>query len=360
MSDEFYMKRALQLARRGEKGVSPNPLVGAVIVKNNRIIGEGYHRRFGGPHAEINALHSASGSVAGSTIYITLEPCCHHGKTPPCVESLIAERPARVVIGMTDPNPLVCGGSIERLVRAGIPTTVGILESDCRHLNERFIKFIQTRIPFVTLKFAQTIDGRIATASGQSRWISSPASLRFAHTLRAIHDGILVGSGTILKDDPELTVRLVRGRNPVRIIVDTRLRLSLHARVLQDQDRARTIIATTEAASPKKRAALDHMGIETILMDRDRHKHVDLANLLIELGKLNISSVLVEGGAGIITSVLQQRLADRIIVLIAPKILGKGIEAVGSLGIRSMDDAMKISIRKISRKGSDLILDGQI
>jgi diaminohydroxyphosphoribosylaminopyrimidine deaminase/5-amino-6-(5-phosphoribosylamino)uracil reductase len=360
MTDEFYMKRALQLARRGEKGVSPNPLVGAVIVRHDRIIGEGYHRRFGGPHAEINAVRNAFEPVAGATVYITLEPCRHHGKTPPCVETLIAERPARVVIGMTDPNPLVCGGSIERLRQAGIETTVGVLEADCRRLNERFIKFMQTRIPFVTLKYAQTLDGRIATSDGYSRWISSPASLRFAHTLRAVHDGILIGAGTLLQDDPELTVRLVRGRSPVRIIVDTRLRLPLHARVLQDQDRARTIIATTEAASPEKRAALDQMGIETIPVDRNRHAQVDLHKLLIELGKRDISSVLVEGGARIITSVLQQRLADRLIVVIAPKITGRGIEAVGELGIRSMDDAMKISVRKVTRKGGDLILDGQI
>lgn len=360
MMDEFYMKRALQLARRGEKRVSPNPMVGAVIVKRNQIIGEGFHRRFGGDHAEINALRSASGSVAGATIYITLEPCCHHGKTPPCVESLIAEKPARVVIGMSDPNPLVCGGSIERLVKAGIPTTVGILETECRRLNERFIKFIQTRTPFVTLKFAQTLDGRIATADGHSHWISSPASLKFAHTLRAVHDGILVGSGTLLKDDPELTVRLVKGRHPIRIIVDTRLRLPLDARVLQNQDKARTIIAATEAASRKKRTALDKMGIETILIDADRHQHVDLAKLMIELGKRDISSVLVEGGAGIITSVLRQRLADRMIVVIAPRILGMGIEAVGNLGIRVMDDALKICVRQVTRKGGDLILDGQI
>jgi diaminohydroxyphosphoribosylaminopyrimidine deaminase/5-amino-6-(5-phosphoribosylamino)uracil reductase len=360
MTDEFYMRRALQLARRGEKGASPNPMVGAVIVKGNRIIGEGYHRRFGDHHAEINALRSASESVAGATIYITLEPCCHHGKTPPCVENLIAARPARVVIGMSDPNPLVCGGSIERLQKAGIETTVGILESDCRHLNERFIKFIRTRIPFVTLKFAQTLDGRIATADGHSRWISSPASLKFAHTLRAIHDGILIGSGTLSKDDPELTVRLVRGRNPVRIIVDTRLRLSMNAKVLKNQDQARTIVATTAAADRKKRATLDKMGIETILIDQDRHRCVDLGKLMIELGKREISSVLVEGGAGIITSVLRQHLGDRIIVVIAPKIVGAGIDAVGNLGIRVMDDAMKIGVRQITRKGDDWILDGQI
>jgi diaminohydroxyphosphoribosylaminopyrimidine deaminase/5-amino-6-(5-phosphoribosylamino)uracil reductase len=360
MTDEFYMKRALQLARRGEKWVSPNPMVGAVIVKHNRIIGEGYHRRFGGDHAEIIALRSASESVSGSTVYITLEPCCHHGKTPPCVESLIAGRPERVIIGMTDPNPLVCGASIEHLIKAGIRTTVGILEADCRRLNERFITFMQTRIPFVTLKFAQTLDGRIATADGHSRWISSPASLKFAHTLRAVHDGILVGSGTLLKDDPELTVRLVKGRHPLRIIVDTRLSSPLDAKVLQNQDKARTIVATTEAANRKKRAVLDKMGIETILVNRDQNQQVDLKELLVELGSRNISSVLVEGGATVITSIIRENIADRLVVVIAPKIVGKGIEAIGNLGIRVMDDAMKISVRQVIRRGGDLLLDGQI
>lgn len=360
MTDEYYMKRALQLARRGERWVSPNPMVGAVIVKHNRIIGEGYHRRFGGDHAEINALRSASESVEGSTVYITLEPCCHHGKTPPCIESLIAGKPARVVIGMSDPNPLVCGGGIERLGKSGIPTTVGVLEARCRRLNERFIRFMQTRIPFVTLKFAQTLDGRIATAAGHSRWISSPASLKFAHALRAAHDAIVVGSGTIFKDDPELTVRLVKGRNPVRIVVDTRLSLSADAAIFKNQDKAKTIVATTEAADRKKRARLDKMGIETIMVESDPQQRVDLGKLLIELGKRNISSLLVEGGAAIITSVLQQRLADRIVVVVAPKIVGTGIEAVGNLGIRVMDDALKISVRRVIRKGGDIILDGQI
>jgi diaminohydroxyphosphoribosylaminopyrimidine deaminase/5-amino-6-(5-phosphoribosylamino)uracil reductase len=358
MNDEFYMKRALQLARRGEKGVSPNPMVGAVIVKNGRIIGEGYHRRYGGEHAEINALHNTSESAEGSTIYVTLEPCCHFGKRPPCVESLIAHKPARVVIGMSDPNPLVCGGSIERLAGAGIPTIVGILETDCRLLNERFIKFMQTRIPFVTLKFAQTIDGRIATADGHSHWISSHASRSFAHHLRAVHDAILVGTGTLLKDDPELTVRLVKGRNPIRIVLDAELRLNLNAKILHNQDQARTIVVTTGSADPGKRAALDRLGIETMIVDRDGRYQVNLENVLVELGKRNISSLLVEGGSGVITSVLQRRLADRIIVVIAPKILGKGIEAVGDLGIRVVDDALQISVQKVMHKSGDLIVDG--
>ena len=214
MTDEFYMKRALRLARRGEAWVSPNPMVGAVIVRRGRIIGEGYHQKFGGNHAEINAISHASEPIKGATIYINLEPCTHYGKTPPCIDSVIAAKPARVVIGTPDPNPAVAGKGIEALKRHGIKTTVGILEEACKEFNERFLKFMRTGIPFVTLKFAQSIDGRIATASGHSRWISSEQSLKFAHALRSHHDAVLVGSGTLSKDDPELTVRLVRGQKP--------------------------------------------------------------------------------------------------------------------------------------------------
>jgi diaminohydroxyphosphoribosylaminopyrimidine deaminase/5-amino-6-(5-phosphoribosylamino)uracil reductase len=360
MTDEFYMKRALALAKRGEGWVSPNPMVGAVIVRGDRIIGEGYHRRFGEEHAEINAIRNATAPVAGATVYITLEPCCHHGKTPPCVESLIACRPARVAIGMADPNPLVCGGSIERLKCEGIKTTVGVLEAECRRLNERFVKFIQRRIPFVTLKFAQTVDGRIATATGHSRWISSPPSLRFAHALRASHDAVLVGCGTVRQDDPELTVRLVRGRQPLRIVLDSRLNTRPEARILKNQDRAKTIIATTVDAGRKKAALYDRLGVEILRCDGDDTRRVDLNKLFIALGKRDISSVLVEGGAAVITTVLREHLADRIVIVVAPKIVGKGVAAVQDLGIATMDDALKLSALRLMRKGGDLVLDGRM
>jgi diaminohydroxyphosphoribosylaminopyrimidine deaminase / 5-amino-6-(5-phosphoribosylamino)uracil reductase len=354
------MQRALRLAKRGERWVSPNPMVGAVIVKEDRIIGEGFHQRYGGNHAEVNAIRSATESIRGATIYITLEPCCHHGKTPPCIESLIACKPARVVIGMPDPNPLVCGSSIERLNRQGIPTTVGIREDECRHLNEHFIKFIQTRVPFVTLKFAQTIDGRIATATGHSRWISSPPSLQFAHALRASHDAILVGYGTIRQDDPELTVRRVRGRNPLRVVLDSGLKIPEKAQVLKNQDRAKTLIATTAGGRLKKAAGFRERGIEILGIEEDQNRRVDLKKLFSELGKRDISSILVEGGARVITSILKEELADRIVIVMAPKIVGKGIEAVRDLGIQTMDNALSLSIRHIMRKGGDLILDGRM
>ncbi|HEX7534964.1 MAG TPA: bifunctional diaminohydroxyphosphoribosylaminopyrimidine deaminase/5-amino-6-(5-phosphoribosylamino)uracil reductase RibD [Syntrophales bacterium] len=360
MTDEFYMKRALSLARRGEAWVSPNPMVGAVIVKKDRIIGEGYHQKFGGNHAEINAINDVSEPIKGATIYINLEPCTHYGKTLPCIERVIAAKPARVVIGTPDANPIVTGKGIEALKRHGIKTTVGILEESCKELNERFFKFMRTGIPFVTLKFAQSIDGRIATASGHSRWISSGQSLKFAHALRSHHDAVLVGLGTLSKDDPELTVRLVRGTNPLRIVVDSHLRMSPDARILKDQDKAKTIVVTTNNADREKRARLTDLGIEVLAVDTDKDRRVDLMRLLMELGKRNISSVLVEGGAAIITSILTEQLPDRVVIIIAPKIVGKGLEAIGDLGIKSINESLKIAYRKIRRLGDDLIIDGRI
>lgn len=360
MTDEFYMKRALRLALKGEAWVSPNPMVGCVIVKKDRIIGEGYHQKFGGNHAEINAINHATEPIKGATIYVNLEPCTHRGKTPPCIESVAAAKPARVVIGTADPNPIVAGKGIEALKQSGIKTTVGVLEESCKELNERFFKFMRTGIPFVTLKFAQSIDGRIATASGQSRWISSGQSLKFAHALRSHHDAVLIGSGTLSKDDPELTVRLVKGRNPLRVVVDSHLHISTDARILKDQSEARTIVATTVHASRDKRARLMDLGIEVITVDTDKDRRVDLMRLLFELGKRNVSSVLVEGGAAIITSMLLEQLPDRIVIIIAPKIVGKGIEAVGNLGTKTIDESPALHYKKIRRLGDDLIIDGRI
>jgi diaminohydroxyphosphoribosylaminopyrimidine deaminase/5-amino-6-(5-phosphoribosylamino)uracil reductase len=358
--DELYMKRALRLALKGEAWVSPNPMVGAVIVKKDRIIGEGYHQKFGGNHAEINAINHATEPIKGATIYVNLEPCTHYGKTPPCIESIIAAKPARVVIGTPDPNPMVGGKGIEALKRHGIKITVGVLEESCKELNERFFKFMRTGIPFVTLKFAQSIDGRIATASGHSRWISSEQSLKFAHALRSHHDAVLVGSGTLSKDDPELTVRLSRGRNPLRVVVDSHLRISPDARILKDQDKAKTLIAATTHADREKRARLMDLGVEVLAVDTDKDRRVDLMRLLMEMGKRNISSILVEGGADIITSMLVEQLPDRVVIIIAPKIVGKGLEAIGELGIKSINEALRLSYRKVRRLGDDLIIDGRI
>ncbi len=355
MNDEYFMKRAIALARRGKGRTSPNPLVGAVIVKGGRIIGEGYHQTAGGPHAEINALARTGESAEGATVYVNLEPCCHYGKTPPCVPGLAAAAPARVVIGMMDPNPLVAGRGIEELKALGIETTVGVLEKECRALNEVFLKYITTGLPFVTLKFAQTLDGRIAAQNGDSRWVSSPGARRYVHRLRSLHDGILVGSGTVRQDDPELTVRLVRGKNPLRIVTASRLSLPREARVLKGQDQAKTLIATTDRAEGNREALADQ-GIEILTLPATEEGKVDLFALLQALGKRGISSLLVEGGAGIITSFLAAGLVDRIVAIIAPKILGNGISAVGNLGMDRMGNALPLQISQVKRIGGDLIV----
>jgi diaminohydroxyphosphoribosylaminopyrimidine deaminase/5-amino-6-(5-phosphoribosylamino)uracil reductase len=357
--DERFMHRALQLARKGHGRVSPNPMVGAVIVRDGRIIGEGWHRCCGENHAEINAIENATEAVEGATFYITLEPCAHQGRTPPCVDALIACRPGRIVVGTEDPNPMVSGKGIQALTRQGIKTSVGVLGETCQQLNEVFFKYIGSGLPFVTLKFAQTLDGRIATATGHSKWISSPPSLRFAHRLRSIHDAILVGADTVLKDNPELTCRLVRGKNPLRIVVDSRLRVSPAAIIFNETPGANALVATTSLASARKRRHFELKGIETLVLGTDRVGRVDLHELLIALGRRKIASLLVEGGAALITSFLKEKLADRLIVVLSPKIAGKGVDSVGDLGIRLMNDALSLTFQKITRSGEDLILEAR-
>ncbi len=360
MLDEDYMRQALRLARRGLGKTSPNPMVGAIIVKDNRVIGRGYHRRFGGNHAEINAIQNAGESVAGATLYVTLEPCSHYGKTPPCVDAIIHKRMGRVVMGTLDPNPLVNGKSVALLKQHGIETRVGVFEEECRSLNEAHFKYMTTGIPLVTVKFAQTLDGRIATASGSSRWISSAESRRLAHKLRAQHDAIIVGLGTVLNDNPELTVRLVKGRNPLRVVLDSMLRIPLDAKVLKDQDKARTLVATTAWDDKAKLAALCGIGIEALITPPEADGKVDLRALLKTLGQRQVSSVLVEGGAETITSFLRLKLADRLVAFIAPKIMGKGKEAVGELNVADVGQALKLNFTKIYRMGEDLVIEAKL
>lgn len=361
LNDEYYMRQALALARRGLGKTSPNPLVGALFVKKGGIIGRGYHRRYGEAHAEINAIRDAQEDINGATLYVTLEPCCHKGKkTPPCLDALLEYDLGRVVIGTADPNPKVNGRSIEAFRSRGIETKVGVLSEECQRLNEVYFKYIQTGIPFVTLKFAQTLDGRIAGAGGDSRWISSEPSLRLAHKLRRVHDAVLVGAGTVLADNPLLTVRLVRGRNPLRIVADSRLRIPMDSALLGEQENAPTIIATTSRADGKKLASLKRMGIEVLTVGEDREGKVDLKDLLEKLGERNISSVLVEGGAAIITSLLRQKLADKLVVILAPKLLGSGIDAVGDLDIPDVGKALKLSSVKTYRSGEDLVIEARL
>lgn len=359
INDEYYMRSALKLARKGKGHVSPNPLVGAVIVKNNRIIGQGYHKRYGGPHAEVNAINSACESIAGATLYVNLEPCCHEGKTPPCVESIIKHKIGKVVIGSIDSNPLVSRRGLNYLLSHGIKVTTGVLEDECRRLNEIFFYYMETGMPFITVKYAQTLDGRIATASGQSQWISSGAALKFAHQLRAEHDAVLAGMGTVFKDNPELTVRHIRGRNPLRLVVDSSLKIPLDAKILQNLSGAKTLVATTKTGDDQQFQRIADSGAEIITIDADEHGTVDLKKFFKYLATRGVSSVLVEGGAQVITDVLKNNLASRLVSIIAPKIIGKGIETVGDLQINDLNCAKILSFKKIKRIGPDIMIDSR-
>jgi len=359
MTDEDFMRRALKLARKGQGYTSPNPMVGALVVKNGRIIGEGYHRRCGTAHAEVNAIRNAGPEAQDATLYVTLEPCCHHGKTPPCTDFIVQNKIARVVIGTMDVNPLVACRGIEALRTNGITVEVGVLEKECQALNEVFFHYMKTGLPFVTLKYAQTLDGRIATVSGQSRWISSEESLNFAHKLRAQHDAILVGINTVMADNPELTVRRARGRNPLRVVVDSHLKIPSTAKVLQNLDRAKTLIATTRKKNDKKFQRLTASGATVVACRADRNGKVSLKDLFHKLAARGISSVLIEGGSQIITTTVKENLAQRLVVTVAPKILGKGLPAVGDLNIRRLTQAKPIFVKKVRQNGTDLIIDAR-
>jgi diaminohydroxyphosphoribosylaminopyrimidine deaminase/5-amino-6-(5-phosphoribosylamino)uracil reductase len=360
LDDNHFMREAIHLARKGIGKTSPNPIVGAVIVRNGEIIGRGYHKKYGDWHAEINAIKDTNGNVKGTTLYITLEPCCHYGKTPPCVETLIKERIGRVVVGTLDPNPRVNGKGIKTLRSKGIKVDVGILEDECRELNEHYFKFIKSGIPYVTVKYAQTLDGRIATKTGNSQWISSEALRAYVHRLRAVNDCIMVGVGTVIADDPQLTVRYVKGRNPLRVIVDSKLRIPLKSSVLKGNNSHLTTIATTSKAPSRKVTAVKNLGAEVLVVKKDKNGRVSLRDLLRELGKKGIASVMVEGGSDIITSLLKANLVDKMIILTAPKIMGKGLEAIGDLGVCKVKDAIKFSSFRTMRKGDDFVFVGTI
>jgi diaminohydroxyphosphoribosylaminopyrimidine deaminase/5-amino-6-(5-phosphoribosylamino)uracil reductase len=353
--DEQYMKRALQLARRGMGRVSPNPMVGAVIVRADRIIAEGWHRKFGADHAEIDAIKRASSSVRGATIYVTLEPCCHWGKTPPCVDTLIEQGIKRVVIGTLDPNPLVDGKGAQVLRDHGMEVFAGVMEQPARELNEVYFHYIRTGLPFITIKYAQSLDGRIATVQGNSRWISSERARKFTHRLRAQHDAVMVGRGTVLADDPLLTVRLAKGENPLRICLDSNLRIPLNAQVLQDE--GKTLIVTTDEHAKDKIEKIRKLGKDVLVNHKGTDGRVALRPLMKALAERRIASILVEGGAGVITSLLKEGLVNRMVVITTPLILGKGLEAIGDLGIIDLERAIRPSSCKIKQIDKDVVFD---
>ena len=361
MDDSFFMKKVLGLAKRGTGRVNPNPRVGALVVKDGEILSEGYHGFFGGPHAEINALSKlTSEECKNSTLYVNLEPCVHFGKTPPCTDTILQSGIKRIVVGTVDPNPAVKGKGIQELKRAGIEVCVGVLEKECSRLNESYFKYITKKKPFVTLKIAQTLDGKIATTQGYSRWITSEGSRRLVHRMRRESDAILVGVNTVLTDDPELTVRLIRGDNVRRIVLDGLLRIPVEARVLHHPDPLNTVIATTQKAPSDKIRVLDKMGVTLWIFDSNRNGMIDFSDLLEKMAEERISSVLVEGGKTVFTSVLRTGEVDRVVVFIAPKFFGKGIDVFGDLSIDSPRDAITFREMSWRRKGSDMVFDGRL
>lgn len=353
--DSKYMKRALTLAKRGLGKTYPNPVVGCVIVKNGAIVGEGWHKRAGGHHAEIHALEMAGVNACGADVYVTLEPCSHTGKTPPCSEALIRAKISRVIVGMSDPNPQVDGKGLISLTQAGIETFCGVLESECRAINRPFIKFMTTGRPYVTYKCAMTLDGKIASVTGESRWISCEASRKIVHRMRATSNAIMVGVDTIIADNPQLTVRHVKGRNPLRIIVDSNLRTPESVAVLSGRMAQGTLIATTET-NPKVHARYLKTGAK-LLVCNSEHGRVDLHDLWQKLGALGIQSLLLEGGSHLAGEALKCGLIDECVFFYAPKVVGSdGFSPFAITGTTDMSRSILFGDLEMRHVGSDIVI----
>lgn len=355
--DKSYMKSVIELAEKGMGRVNPNPMVGCIIVKNKKIVGKGYHKYFGAPHAEIEALSKAEKLVRGSTMYVNLEPCCHYGKTPPCSKAIIKAGIRKIIIAMKDPNPLVNGKGIKELRRNNIEIKTGVLEEEARKLNKGYIRYINKKKPFVILKTAVTLDGKIATVTGDSKWISSEQSRDYVHKLRSQVDAVLVGINTVLRDDPELTSRRNK-KNPIRIVLDTYLSIPLDAKVLDKK--ANTVIVTGSHEN-RKIGLLKNKGVKVIGLDSTNGR-IKLKQLIEELGKMSITTLLVEGGGDIYTSFLEQNMVDKVLFFIAPKIIGgkKAITPFKGKGISRISNAIKLKDISIRRFGNDILVQGYL
>ena len=356
------MSRALALAAQARGRTSPNPMVGAVLVRDGEIVGQGFHRRAGEPHAEIFALRQAGERARGATLYVSLEPCCHYGRTPPCTEALIQAGVAEVHMAMQDPNPLVQGKGRAALEAAGISTFVGECEAEALELNEVFIKYITTARPFVTAKFAMSLDGKIATSTGESRWITGEAARQHVHQLRDVSDAICVGVNTVLRDDPRLTTRLDKSdvKHPLRVILDSRGRAPLTAQVFNPTLPGQTAVATTQDMPAQHRTALETQGVDVWVLPSDDDRGVELAALLDRLGEGEITSLLVEGGGSVLASFFEMRLVDKVLAFVAPLIIG-GHDAPTSVrgtGALRLDDALRLDRVTVERLGEDVLITG--
>lgn len=356
------MAMALRLAAKALGRTSPNPMVGSVVVKGGKVIASGWHKKAGEPHAEAIALKKAGKAAKGATLYVTLEPCSHTNKrTPPCTPLVISSGVKRVVVAMIDPNPQVSGGGLKAIRKAGIEVTTGVLQAEAERLNEAFIKHMTTGMPFVTMKIAQTLDGKIATATGESKWITGPEAREAGHHLRNINDAILVGINTVLADDPSLTARIPGGRDPVRIILDSKLRIPVNAKVITQKAGATTIIATLAGASKTKVRKFEAAGVEVMIV-RSAKGRVDMKDLMKQLGKRGMQSVLIEGGAEVHASALNAGLVDKAVLFMAPMLM-TGRDSLPSIGGKSpkkLAQAIRFSEAEADAVGDDLMIEGYI
>lgn len=359
VNDEFYMALALEMAERAQGQTGINPVVGCVIVSHGAVVGLGTHLQRGSGHAEVHAVQMAGDKAEGSTVYVTLEPCSHYGRTPPCCELLVKAKVNRVVVACEDPNPRVAGTGIARLRQSGIEVEVGVLRERALRQNEKFAKYITTGMPFVTIKTASTLDGKIASDTGDSKWITNEEARLQVHSIRHRHQAIMVGIGTVQADDPSLTTRHdgVAGLHPIRIVVDSRLDLLPDAKVIRG-GHAPVIVLTTDQADPAKAALLEQAG--ATILPCGSGPRVDLRAALQELGRMEIGSILVEGGGRLNGSLLKERLVDRVILYFAPKIVG-GADAPGSFhfeGIHRMGDAAKLDLLEVEQIGDNVRISG--
>ncbi|MCS6988062.1 MAG: bifunctional diaminohydroxyphosphoribosylaminopyrimidine deaminase/5-amino-6-(5-phosphoribosylamino)uracil reductase RibD [Chloroherpetonaceae bacterium] len=347
--DEFFLSKCLSLALRGAGKVSPNPMVGCVIVRDGNIIGKGWHERCGEAHAEVNAIRSVKDEslLEDSTLYVNLEPCSHFGKTPPCVDLIIEKKIPRVVVGCVDPNPKVAGKGIKKLKEAGVEVKVGVLKEESEALNEAFLKTHRARLPFVALKFAQSLDGRIATKTKDSKWITSEEARAYAHHLRNHYDATMIGSGTALADNPELTVRLVAGRNPKRILLDRQLRVPLQANVFNADAPTLVFTSRINKRHPKVKA-LEQKGVRVFFVG-EKSEHLNLLDVMKILNAEQVLSVMVEGGGRLFASLIKAELCDKLHAFVAPKLIGgDGVASVGDLGLKKISES--VSLRNLSLK----------
>ena len=355
ISHKKYMELAIKLAEKGKGLTSPNPMVGCIIVKRGRIVGKGFHKKAGTEHAEVLAINDAGKKAINSTLYVNLEPCSHWGRTPPCTEKIVEAGVREVIIGMEDPNPLVDG--FKELKFRGLKTKIGILEKEAKKLNEVYVKYMRTKRPFVILKVAMSVDGKIATSTGDSKYITSKEARTYVHQLRSEVDSVMVGLNTVLRDNPELTPRLFKGKDPMKIVVDSKLKIPKNCHLLKDP--AKLIIATTNNASKNEVKKLQQKGVN-VISTKSKKGLVDLEDLMKQLGKHEITSIMIEGGSQLNSSAIKEGIVDKVLIFTAPKIIGNGVGAIGSLGIKKIEKAINLKNPVCKKIGKDVLIEGYL